>query len=207
MRAPYDSLEDFKAPARKTAKPPATKSLRLTGKTQILKPLARVEDLSMNRLFGANALHRFKWFHRSLAMGGAFAVILFALITLIDFAIYGPRIGPVEPVDVAINEQPDSLPVFTDEPFTAALLQDENSLISLDELNASPAFTRRRSVRPRAQYVAYRAPRKPEPFRNQLWVSQFVPTTLVIYIENGVIKTRSEPWYPTGLKRPLSLPN
>jgi hypothetical protein len=38
-------------------------------------------------------------------------------------------------------------------------------------------------------------------------VSEFVPTTLIIYIENGEIKTRIEPQLTAAYKKPAPLSN
>jgi hypothetical protein len=48
---------------------------------------------------------------------------------------------------------------------------------------------------------------RPPPRRllgSTLWVSDFVPTTLVIYIENGEIKTRIVPQLNAGYKKSTS---
>ena len=60
---------------------------------------------------------------------------------------------------------------------------------------------RRKRARPRIRVAAYRRKRLPR-WRPQPLEQLFLPTTLVIYVENGVIKTRLETW-----PRPTPTPN
>ena len=41
----------------------------------------------------------------------------------------------------------------------------------------------------------------------QFIVSEFVPTTMFIFVENGEVKSRIEPQLTAGYKRPSTLPN
>ena len=45
-------------------------------------------------------------------------------------------------------------------------------------------------------------PRRRPLIRPKFWVSDFVPTTLIIYVDKGEIKTRIEPQLTADYKRP-----
>lgn len=208
MRAPYDSLDDFKGNfARKRPDPPAAVELEFTGEIEVLKPLARWEGplpsgVATGETFLGRALNQLSWFHRSLAMAGALTVFTFLLGTGIYLAIYGPPTEPIELGDLAINQPSDDILSTADGPDTSAFLLDDGFPSTFDGFSDVRPAARPRRVRPRVQRAAYRPRPLPVP---QFVVSQFVPTTLIIFIENGEIKTRVEP--QAAYKRPLTLPN
>jgi hypothetical protein len=177
------------------------RSVRLTGKTEVLKPVPIGENIERGSWLNTRGLRQFKWFHRSLAVGGAFAIVLFILGTIVDIGLFGRSAQPVvNSNDLAADEPPKRSrtppkipgPVFR---------FPTTSLPSLsDEPYAVPTVARRRLVRPRVLRAAYRPRRRPLP---QVVVSQFVPTTRVIYVENGLVKSRIEPWLTASYKKPL----
>jgi hypothetical protein len=220
MRAPNESLDDFinKAARRKTAEPPPLKSVHLTGEVEIVKPLATSYDFAKRKADGASlrtGRHRLSWFHRSLAVAGSFALIALILGTGIFIRLYGPPAKLAEnhtdtvagPSDVATNEQPERLQVPDEEQTSSDLLPESNSPFAFSGPSPARSVAHRRSVarrpKPRLLLAVYR-PRHFAP-RPQFVVSSFFPTTLDIYIENGEIKTRIEPWLTAAYKS--SLPN
>ena len=50
-------------------------------------------------------------------------------------------------------------------------------------------------------------PAKRQPFRPRSVVAKFIPTTLVIYVEHGKIKTRIEPQLTAAYRKPSTVPN
>lgn len=179
------------------------------------------------------APHGLSWFHRSLAVGGGLAVIAFLLVGffLIGMRVYDLSGEPVvsqtdtagDEADIPADRRsvdkllPAEAP-FTSDTFTMPSSQPENpstasskrkSRSNRFDLSQSafrlPRSSFRLSARPRPSYAAYR-PRYKRP-RSLSFVSTFVPTTLVIFIENGHIKTRVEPWLTNGYKKPQALSN
>ena len=216
MRIPNESLDDFNiSAAPKPAGPPAARRVRPSGLVEVVKPLARLEDFAKvdaateSTPFPPGASggpQRLSWFHQSLAVCGAFALIVLFLMAGLFIGISE---RPTELVpgrsDVAMNRPPDDAPTFAAEPFTSDRFADEGSPSASDGLRVVRPAARRMNARPRLSLAAYRPRRRPLP--PQYVVSQFVPTTLVIYAENGEIKTRIEPWLAAGYKRPLAFPN
>jgi hypothetical protein len=205
MRIPKESLEDFlNTTIRKRPDPPAVKQIRLTGEVEVIKPLARwngpaarVADSSGERSF----IGRMSWFHRSMAAAGAAAVIAFIVLSGISIGIFGP---PVEPVEVASINEPLPVVADRDEPSIVDSLSVDDLPGLFEEPSTDRVFRRARSSNRRTTPVAFRRRRALPP--PQFVVSQFVPTTLIIYVENGEIRTRIEP-QTVGIRRPLSLPN
>jgi hypothetical protein len=226
MRVPDENLDDFNiSSAPKTAEPPAVKLVHPSGEIEVLKPLARWEgfvksEAATGGMFHRAAPHWPSWFRRSLAVGGAVAIIALILGTGIYVGIYRP---PVEPVvsksDVAIDQQPESALLPPDEPSASDLLPTADSPGAFDELYAVGPVKRSRHLRPRtgprqrfafsilnSRFSIASHHRRPL-LRPQLIVSAFIPTTLIIYIENGEIKTRIEPQLTAGYKKPVTLSN
>lgn len=116
-----------------------------------------------------------------------------AIITLIFLSVLSAIFIAVDPPaprseTAAIEPSPEEV-AQTDEPL---------SFHSFSEDDLAPVTTvrsnvRRKRTRPRAYVKGYRL-RRPPRRRPAPLVPLFVPTTLVIYIEDGVIKTRTEPW-------------
>lgn len=89
--------------------------------------------------------------------------------------------------ELTTNGQPPEEQTQTKEPLSI-FSASKSARVNITRSNA-----RRRRARPRIRVAGYEAKRSlrwhPKPLE-----SLFTPTTLVIYVENGVIKTRIEPW-------------
>jgi hypothetical protein len=209
MRIPKESLEDFasRSADRKPADPPPVFLLRSSGKVKLLKPLTSAEDLARAKALAAGPwVRRLSWFHRSLVITGAVAMIAF-LVSTIYIGLYGPtgefasrsndaaasrkRKGPVPPKDPGLfRSKPESQPP-----------------VMIDEQPApARSIARSSHSRPRVELAVYRQ-RHAASRRSKFVMSKFVPTTLVIYAENGQIKTRIEPQLTAGYKKPSTFPN
>jgi hypothetical protein len=217
MRIPNESLDDFKVPSEpKPVEPPAWRPVRPSGKFEIVKPLAGPDLLAKNAtadvggplpVRAAGDAYRLSWFHQSLAVGGAIALVALFLVTGLYIGI-GDR--PVElgrgRSDVAMNRHPAKTFSPAEVPPALDPSTAEDSPSTVGDVPAAKPAARRRHSRPRPSFAAYR-PRRRAPLIPQFVVSQFVPTTLVIYAENGEIKTRIEPWLTAAVRKPLAFPN
>lgn len=213
MRMPNETLEDFQSRVAAPAEPPSKVLLYPTGDIEVLEPLAHAEEFVKTETaapaggtVAGPVKYPFSWFHRVLAFGGALAIIAFLAISLLN-AIYRTPVEPVSPVDVASDQSTADTLAPSEE------LDDPDTLTAVDSPFAFNGFPvarnapspRRVSSRPfrsvyRPQTVRQQArPIVPHP---QLIVSEFVPTTLIIYIENGEIKTRIEPQLTATYKKP-----
>lgn len=198
MRPPNESLDDFRLSAeRKAAEAPATVKLRFSGETEVVKPLARWEGVIPGKSRGVvplyPAFNRLSWFHRSLAVGGAFAIFALIVGSSVYIGIYGLPAGPVSETDVAVvEEQPDIDLVPSDDPTAFEFSTDETSPTVSDEVEPAASPLIRRAAKRRVFRSAYKPRRNPLPMP-QFIVSEFVPTTLIIYAENGAIRSRIEP--------------
>lgn len=202
MRRPNESLDDFtniSANPKPAARPPL-KLLRPSGRHEVLKPIARSQDLAKRsrfvRLAPLPGGPRFSWYHRSVAFSGALAV--FALILGIFAGIYAPPEPAGSRSDLVLDRQHEGISA-PNEPDTSASLPAATGLSVPYRLYAVRAALRRRPARPRVLRSAYRPRQFSRP--SHLVVSEFVPTTLIIYIENGEVKTRIEPQFTAGHKR------
>ena len=207
MRMPNESLDDFKSRIAKPPDPPPVVWLKSTGETEVLQPLARAENFVNNKAAIASAAAapaRFSRFHYALAIGAAFAMVAFILGNFLT-GIYFPSVQPVSPVDVASDQHPSDTLTPPEELNGTDLWSGVESSFAFDEPNAVRKATRPRRTMPRVlnrvvnSVYRYR-PTVPRP---RFIVSEFVPTTLIIYIENGEIKTRIEPQLTTAYKRSL----
>lgn len=211
-------------PALEPAEPPRAVSLRLTGEVEVLKPLARWEGPAkmvpvvaeppvrrswFDRSLADRAPASLSWFHRSLALGGTVAMVALVLTSAIVIGMYDrPDAGrelvqTAGDADLSQDGRPDrrqlppKVPPMSDK-FTAA---DSGTTIAdpsdVFEFGNTRSAARVRTVshsarRPHIQVATYRPRRRlPQP---QLVASHFFPTTLVIYIEKGLVKTRIERW-------------
>ena len=220
MRIPKESLEEFLSGAavRKKPEPPVARSLRPTGEATVLKPLAPEEPAleakgsDTSRVSGTNfARHRNRStvFGRPILVSGAVA-----LSTLIvGAAIYLGFIGPTTYADLAENDlfpRRQSERVRTPPKITIPVeIGPAKELTKItDEPTDNPVVTETVPVSPNIRRAAYQPqPTKRRIFRPRLSVTNFVPTTLVIYAENGKIKTRVEPQLTATYKKPSPLPN
>lgn len=185
MWKPDESLEDYTVrPVPQVAsKPPRSVSLQRTGEVEVLKPLiipeVRTSWLGINRQL---------WFRRFLVAGSsALVMIALVLVTAILVGISDQTSGP----DIATNEESDYTLPQPEELFSFDLSIPLTFVGSTGEIVRSN--TRRRSVRP-TMHLAVNKPRRQ--FRPPLEPEDpnFVPTTLVIYAQNGVITSHIEPW-------------
>ena len=209
MWKPDDSLDDFTTtPALPAAsKAPREVSLRLTGKVRSLKPLVRAEK-NVERRGKPFTTFRGKqplWFRRFLVVGsGAIVLVALALVSAILVGINESAAGPEvastgSPVDF-ILVQPQELYTFDfSSPSTLAL----SPVYVASELARSSSG--RRTSRARSNSMTFKPRRhrrrSPQP------LPKFIPTTLVIYAENGVINTRIEPWLQASHKTPPAFHN
>jgi hypothetical protein len=207
MRIPDESLEDFTIDADKiiTPEPPAAVSLQLSGKTRVVRPLARRESLAIrkpvrHRKPYTGAASGISWFHRSFATVGAVAVIAFFVATGIQLAIFGPPVEQVGTREVAIDTRPDDM-APGEAPSASDLLPEAetDSQPSFIEDNAPQPSAKRSFARTRTLRAAYR-PRRISRRPHLVW-STFVPTTLIIYAVNGEIKYRIEPHFTDANRR------
>jgi hypothetical protein len=124
-------------------------------------------------------------------------MIAMVLVSAIFVGINDSAVGP----EVATYEQPDDLLAQPEEPFDFDVYTP-----STVDAAAPEAIVVRRKVsrqwhRPSPRIFIARKPFRPTRPALQPDEPKFMPTTLVIYAENGVINTRIEPWYPDGDKR------
>jgi hypothetical protein len=199
MRMPDESLEDFMTgrPVETAPEPPAFRPVRLSGEIEVLKPLVRSEALVKNEtaltapaVSPAPRPHWFSGFSRSLAAAGALAVVALLLTAAILVGIYRPH-------SELASGTPDAAP--QQEPVQNLTPGDEPDLTSsMITTDAPPIAPEPRAVRPLPNRAAsgfrralYRVRRSlPSP---RIVTSDFKPSTLIIYIQKGEIKTRIEP--------------
>ena len=215
MWPPKDNLDDYRSRLEPAEPPPSYVELGLSGETEVLTPLAVWEGY----VKGAprKSLHRFSWFHRSLALSGAVAVIGLIAATGTFLKMYGPPSAPtdnlnssvISPTETSSEPQTNEIaetPDDTDEPGS---LVDESSPSAFMTPDVEPVVSKRKTYRPRMKRsaprlrVLFAAARIRHHFlpRPQFIFSDFVPTTLVIYVDKGQIKTRIEPQLTAAYKR------
>ena len=194
MWKPDESLDDFivKPETDSSDRPPRAVRLRRTDEVEILRPIAGRETPRLRRSPNIQPL----WFRRMVAAGsGALAVCAFVLISAILIGISEPNAGP----DVAMIGQPEDKPAQILEPFD---IFSATSFPPVTALNILRSNARRMPTRSKVRLTNYKPIRPPRPTRQLAAEPKFVPTTLVIYAENGVINTRIEPWLQADFKRP-----
>ncbi|MGB7209124.1 MAG: hypothetical protein WBD27_10735 [Pyrinomonadaceae bacterium] len=206
MRVPEESLDDFTNinATRKPAEPPPVRLLRLSGRYEALKPLARSTDRAeRSSATGSRSVRpvpspgadRFSWYHRSVAFSAGLAAI--ALIVGIIASFYTSTEPAAFQGGLDINRQSEAMLESANEPDTPAFLPSTTASGGYDKPYAVRSTVRRKLPRP---IRAYYRPRQPAR-TSHLVMSSFVPTTLIIYIENGEIKTRIEPQLTAGYKK------
>jgi hypothetical protein len=198
-KKPSESLDDFivKPVAEVDADAPRPVSLRRTGEVEVLSPLTPPARSSR---YVFRAPFQPLWFRRFLAVGsGALVMLAFVLVSAILVGINDSTVGP----EVATNESLDEPLARSEEPYS---LNIASFAPAEDEADVVPPNVRRRTTRPAIQ-VAVNRPRRQ--FRPPLAPDEpdFIPTTLVIYAENGSINTRIEPWFQTGDKKTTTFNN
>ena len=198
MRFPNEKLDDFKGPKNKRIDPPAKVNLEFTGESEMLKPLAHWDGPRNRGIF-----QRLSWFHRSLAMAGALTVVSFLLGTGLYLAVYGPPVEPTDSDEVAFQQPPDDSRSAAD-----SVTFDQPVRVSLPPAprkhRSGRAVARQKPFQVRAVVAVYRPQRRP--LQPQMWVSEFVPTTTIIYVESGAVRTRVEPQVVV-IQKTVSSPN
>jgi hypothetical protein len=182
MRKPDESHEGQPRDLAPEADPKSLASSTLEAEISILKPLGERND-ALTFLLG----YQSSWYGPFLGAGiGALAMMALATISAVIIGINEPAPG----VNVAINEPSDI---------------EQTSLISFDIFSpsilpeaAAPlepvrSHVRSKVTRPEIRLAAYKPRREPSP-SSRPRIEKFIPTKLVIYAENGVIKKRIEPW-------------
>jgi hypothetical protein len=106
--------------------------------------------------------------------------------------------------DAAIVLQPDNGFDRTEAPSPEILVTTEGSPLTNNKVRTGRSTVKPKTRKAR-ELVAYRPRRQLR--RPQHVVTSFVPTTLVIYAENGEIKTRIEPQLSAAYKKPLTITN
>ena len=182
MQKPNESLRDYvaKPPEELGRKPPRPVSLAVTGEVETIRPL--IPDEAPTKVFRFNRAVQPLWFRRMVAVGGgAIVMIALSLVSAILVGINEPIAGP----ELASDEQLG--PPVQMEPFDILSASTEPATW----LSVIRPSVRHRAAKPR-QVTAYQPrtyTRPPQPIE-----PKFFPTTLIIYSENGEIKTRIEPW-------------
>ena len=214
MRIPNESLDDFMtriSTPKPAEPPPVSVVLHPTGKIEVLRPVALSEELAEHSdIFAAPLVHPAtsgeailaSWGRRSLAVAGAFAVILGVLVAGIFIGISYQRAefaGSAN--DVVVDQQPGG-----DLRSETPDLTGPTTLATSPLLSDEPRAVRsvRRPILASLRRAVYRPRRSARP--QQIMLSGFVPTTLVIYAEKGEIKTRIEPQLVSGYKNKLTPP-
>ncbi len=226
MQKPSD---DFVVKAEETkTEPPRPVYVRFTGEVEVLKPLegwAGPVKVAASETFALPEPNGLSWFHRSLVASGAFALGSVILASAVFIGMYDGAVkqtgDPAEVVELATGVQSDDRLLPAEGPLASEIFTTEsseptvaNSVTSSEFRNRHRTFRIRKaprsafksSARPGVRFDAYGQPSQPR--RSPLIVSAFVPTTLIIYIENGEIKTRIEPQLTAGgYNKPPALSN
>lgn len=151
-----------------------------------------------------------------MVVGGALALVALGLGSGIYFDSFVPSAPPPENPShnlayssIADNaeDEPAEPQSSTDKDNDSDLVPDEDTPSVFNVPTPARATPRRRPIRRRVSAARYRPQfslatdrRPPRLIHPQFWVSDFRPTTLVIYVENGQVKTRVEPWPRSGNK-------
>ena len=153
---------------------------------------------------------RISWYHRSLIFGGgAVATIVLVFLSAVFIAVnepsYEASIVGVDTPDYAAGASADdpSLAPAEETTVSETLTSAIAALVS-GELRAVRAVVKSKRSLPRVIRATSIPRRDPRPARQ---VTEFVPTTLIIYPENGEIKTRIEPTLTAAYKIPVSFAN
>lgn len=189
MRKPIESLDDHivRPVPGVTPEPPRAVSLRRTGEVEVVEPLTVNTERVRIAFKGPRSRANPLWFRRMLAAGsGALVIIGLVLVSAI-------LVGINDPAELATNIKPDQDSTQTEELFSFDISSASPVTTATLGINIFRSNPKRRPIRPRVP-LAVSKPKpqlRPIPQPEQ---PKFVPTTLVIYAENGVINTRIEPW-------------
>ncbi|MEO5859364.1 MAG: hypothetical protein ABIR33_10490 [Pyrinomonadaceae bacterium] len=210
MQRPQESLDDFLnsiEPRPETA--PSKVSLRPTGEVEVLSPLPldQAPSVTSSRLLLQHGAPRISWFHRSLIFGGAAAAAVMIVFLSAVFIAMSERSDMASVDGVDTPSYPSNAPIDISLPPVdeTAATDDSTSAIGskiLGELRTIRRVVKSHRIITEVQRVDYR------PRRTRLPAQvPFVPTTLVIYVENGEIKNRIEPAFSAAYKLPASFAN
>lgn len=192
MWKPDESLDEYivRPATEVTSEPRRLVSLQGTGEIEVLKPLTLPEDRTGLRAFRRSTPHQPLWFRRFIVVGsGALVMIALVLLSAILVGI-GDAAGGHE---VARNERTDDALTQSEELFTF----DLSIPLTFVSTTGGDDIVRSRRARSTVRFAAGKPRRQLRP-PLQPEEPDFVPTTLVIYAENGVINTRIEPWSQAG---------
>ena len=197
MRKPNQSLDDYniRPDPEVTAEPPRSVLLQRTGEIEVLQPLTRAEVRTKRGRYTFRAPYQPLWFRRFLAVGsGALVMIAFVLVSAILVGINDPTAGP----EVATIGNADEVLAQPEEPYSFDVSTPSTFASTSRDANIVRSITRRRTARSVVRLVHINKPKRQFRPPPQAEEPKFVPTTLVIYAENGVINTRIEPWIHTS---------
>ena len=158
---------------------------KITREEEVLEP---VGDSEVSRPIANTFLSLLS---RLLAVGSVLAIVTLIFLNVLS-VVFVTVDKPAPPSDVSTNELPPAELVQTDEPLTFHSFYEAN----LEPVTTIRSNVRRRRAKPRIHRGVRTVGSPVGRFRKPL-VPLFMPTTLVIYIENGAIKTRIEPWVQT----------
>lgn len=199
---------------------------RASGVVEVLKPIARAAERPVpepSEPVGAAAKQPSRSNRTPIAASALVTIALVAVAAIYfatrrpgpDIARDIPAAAPAEPrsennTAPEIANAPDDDATDTDDP-EVELVPRADEAPDSNFVPARPMVTRRRARphrppayiprRRRPLFAAERPPQRPL-FRPKLWISDFVPTTLVIYIDKGQVKTRVEPQFATNYNKP-----
>ncbi|MEP6848537.1 MAG: hypothetical protein ABI999_06755 [Acidobacteriota bacterium] len=219
MQMPYDSLDDFASSItvpQKPKDPPPFQWLSLSGEIEVLKPLVSAEEFAAHAptaIVETSAASRTgNWFSghaRTLALAGSFALVAGIVAAAVFIGTDRPNAEPARNGnDVSVDQRSEQTPALMENlagPATGLSdpVTDPPSVSRLPR--AIRSIIRPQPVASRVLRAFYRPKRSiPKP---QIVNSGFVPTTLVIYVEKGAIKTRIEPQLSSSYKKPAPLQN
>jgi len=204
MRTEMDSQNDITLsdPEPKPMRTFSNKGEAGSVKVRILKPLARSEDLVRTKgtrhdLYAAKT-DRNAWLtQRALSIGGgSLAVLAITILCGLFFAMPDSAGGILDASNTGPNDrQLKRSPRPPKEPGTFVPFPVSDDPPMSTEINPASEVVNEvvkpNRTTPRTIAAVYKP--RPHSRRPALVVSKFVPTTLIIYPENGVIKTRIEP--------------
>lgn len=207
MRRPFESLEDFtgRSGLRKPPDPPLPKYVEPLGTRQHLEPLAVWEGPSKRHLFRWSSIYSRAFpqlapFHRSVA-AGAFSLLALIVGTTLYF---GNRNLAVELSnandEVATVQEPGLDEVTPSDQNRDDLTNSDDAIAPSDPNQPVKRSIHLRHSRPRVLFARYPTRHALPP--PSLVLSDFIPTTLVIYVEKGVVKSRIQPQTAAVLAKP-----
>lgn len=197
MWKPAESLDDHSVNTYRegTSKPPRPVQLWHTGQVEILEPLTKIgvpakAASTAASAFRRTAPHQPLWFRGFIAVGsGALVLIGLVLLSAILIGIRDPAEGP----DYATKLEPDASPMETGDPVNFDISSPSSFPPVSSGARKVRSNFRRRPARPSIRLANYKPRRQSRPAL-EFAEPKFEPTTLIIYSENGLIKSRIEPW-------------